>query len=115
MPPRLRSCGSSEGRRVSSKSSRRRATSQRGSAIVEMALTFLGFVLLLIGSMEVGFAVYDWNTCVSAAELAVRWASVNGSQSSSPATADDVRTQVKNLATAIDTNSLTITPCWYPS
>ncbi len=93
--------------------SNRRKRLQRGSALVELAISFMGFMLLTMGSMEFSWAVYTWHTCVYAGQRAARWASTQGSQSTSPATAEDVRAYVRANATAVNTNSMTITPCWY--
>ena len=92
-----------------------RGRTQRGSAIIELALTFVGFLLLSIGAMEFGMAVYTWNTCVSSAQDAARWASVRGSLSSPAATADDVTAEVKTLATALDPSKLTVSTSWIPN
>ncbi len=85
---------------------------QRGSAMVELALCLTGFLMLTMGSMDFGWGVYAYNFCSYAAQDAARWASVHGSQSTSPATVSDVQTYVKNQAVGLVGNQLTITPCW---
>ena len=92
---------------------------QRGSALVELAITLMGFLLLTFGVIDFGMAVYASTTCVSTAEDAARWASVNGSQSLTPATSDSVTAYVKNSATsldpAIDPSQLNVNTTWTPN
>jgi len=83
--------------------------------MVEMAICFLGFMLLTIGSMECGWAVYAYNFCSYAAQDAARWASVNGSLSSSPATQATVAAYVKAEAVGLDTSVLSTTATWTPN
>jgi len=65
--------------------------------------------------MEFCVAVYAYNFCAYAAQDAARYASVHGSQSSSPATQDSVTAYVQNEAIALDTNSLTVNATWSPN
>jgi Flp pilus assembly protein TadG len=88
---------------------------QRGSAMIELAITLLGFMMLSTGTIEFGWAVYVYDTCVSTAQDAAHWASLRGSQSKSPATSDGVKTYVKSLATALDPSQLTVTTTWTPN
>jgi Flp pilus assembly protein TadG len=98
---------------VSVASARRR--SQRGSAMVELALTFLGFLLLLFGIMDFSWAVYIQTFCYAEAQDAVRWASVRGSESNSPAQGTDVQTFVQSQAVGLSASSLTVKTCWLNS
>ncbi len=90
-----------------------RKRNQRGSAMVELAITLMGFLMLTMGAMEFSWAVYTWHTCVYAGQRGARWASTQGSQSASPASSDDVINYVKANATAVSSSSMTVTPCWY--
>jgi len=83
--------------------------------MIELAFCFMGFMLLTMGVIDFGWAAYTYNTCLYAGRVAARWASTQGSQSTSPATADDVKNQVLANATAVNTAPLTITPCWIVS
>jgi Flp pilus assembly protein TadG len=92
-----------------------RRSRQKGSAMVELALTFMGFLMLTLGSMEFGWAIYAYNTCSYAAQTGARWASVNGSLSPSPATATSVTTYVQAQMVALDPNKTTVTSSWSPN
>jgi Flp pilus assembly protein TadG len=95
--------------------SRRRQLRQRGSSLVELSMCFLGFLLLTVGTMEFGMAMYAYNFCSYAARDATRWASVRGSQSQTagsctssqgvadgcPATVDDIKNYILSEAIAL--------------
>jgi Flp pilus assembly protein TadG len=85
---------------------------ERGSAIVELSLCLLGFLMLTMGAMDFGWAVYAYNFCSYASQDAARWASVHGSLSSSPAQVSDVQTYVQNEAVGLSPSQLTVTTCW---
>jgi len=80
--------------------------------MVEMALCLLGFLMLTMGAMDFGWAIYAYNFCSFAAQDAARWASVHGSLSASPATVTDVQNYVQNQAVGLTPSLLTTTPCW---
>lgn len=77
-----------------------------------MALCLLGFLMLTMGAMDFGWAVYAFNFCSFAAQDAARWASVHGSLSDAPASVSDVQNYVKNQAVGLTAGLLTTTPCW---
>lgn len=83
--------------------------------MVELALTFMGFLMLTLGSMEFGWAIYAYNSCSYAAQSGARWASVNGSLSPSPATAASVTSYVQSQMVALDPNLLTVNTSWSPN
>ena len=91
-----------------------RRRNQRGSAMVEMAISLMGFLLLVFGVMDFGWAIYQYDACNSAAQDAVRYASVHGSQSTSPATSDTMKTYVQNDTVGLDPSRLTVTSTWDP-
>jgi Flp pilus assembly protein TadG len=85
---------------------------ERGSAIIELALCLLGFMMLTMGAMDFGWAVYAYNFCSYASQDAARWASVHGSLSTSPAAVSDVQTYVSSQAVGLTPSLLTTTVCW---
>lgn len=112
--------------------SRQRRRREKGSSMVELALCFLGFMLLTVGSMEFGLAVYAYNSCSYLARDASRWASVRGSQSQTattcdstkgvadgcPANATDVQNYVLSQAVGLDNSKFTWTSnsiAWTPN
>ena len=85
-----------------------------GNALVELSFCLVGFLLLTIGAMEFGYAVYAYNFCSYAAQDAARWASVHGSLSTSPATASSVTSYVQAEAAGLDTSLLNVNATWAP-
>lgn len=92
----------------------KRRAGRRGSAIVEMAISLMGFLMMTFGVMEFGLAVYDYDSCTSAAQDAVRYAAVHGALSPSPATADTVQAYVKSDVVAMDKSLITVATTWTP-
>jgi Flp pilus assembly protein TadG len=107
---------------------RRRRNGQKGSAIVELSICFLGFFMLTLGALDFGWAVYAYNFCTFAARDASRWATVHGSSSAtssncsgSPgiaggcaANSSDVSSYVSAMAVGLNTSNLTVTTTWTP-
>ena len=67
----------------------------RGTSVVELSLIVIALFGLLIGILDVGRAVFSYNTVASVARDATRYAIVHGRRSSSPATATDIENYVK--------------------
>jgi Flp pilus assembly protein TadG len=91
-----------------------RRSRQKGSAMVELALCLMGFLLLTMGSMEFGWGIYAYNFCSFAAQDAARWGSVRGSLSTSPATTATITSFVQSEAVGLDTSLITVTSTWNP-
>jgi len=97
--------------------------------MVELALCFLGFLLLTVGTMEFGMAMYAYNSCTFLARDGSRWASVHGSQSQTaasctasqgvadgcPANSTDVQNYVTSQSIGLDTSQFTVTTNWTPN
>jgi hypothetical protein len=81
---------------------------QRGSAIVESTLCFLGFIFLTVGLMEFSMAVYAFNFVTWVASDAARYASLHGNHSSNPASVADIKAYVRGQAVALVSSRLTI-------
>jgi Flp pilus assembly protein TadG len=106
-----------------------RSNSQRGSALLELALCFLSFLLLVFGALDFGMAVYAYNFCTYAARDATRWATVHGAESATSsncsanpgiaggcaANSSDVSNYVSNMAVGLSTSNLTVTTTWTPN
>lgn len=73
----------------------------RGAALVEFALTSVLFFTVLFGIVDFGLAIYRYNMTANLAQEGVRWASVHGSRSTSPALASDVQTYVQSRAPGV--------------
>jgi len=102
---------------------RRRRRSTCGQATVEVAMVGLLFVITVIGMIDVGRAVWNYNTVAQAAREGARYAVVHGSRSSDPSgpgsssfTAPDQDTKVTAIvrknASGLDLDSLTVSAQW---
>lgn len=109
--------------------SRRRRIGQSGSSLVELAICFLGFLMLTVGTLDFGMATYAYNFCDYAAREASRWTTVHGANSATStncsgnpgiaggcaANSTDVANFVSNFAVALDPTKLTVTTTWTPN
>jgi Flp pilus assembly protein TadG len=78
----------------------------------------MAFILLTLGTMEFGWAVYAYNFCSYSAQDAARWASVRGSLSTlsgAPATQASILAYVQSEAVGLDPSLLSVTANWNPS
>jgi Flp pilus assembly protein TadG len=87
---------------------------QKGSVLVESAMSLLTFLLLIFGIIEGGFLVWSYNTVAFAARQGTRYAAVRGANNSSPATTATVQTYVQSQAVGLNTTNLTATTTWSP-
>jgi Flp pilus assembly protein TadG len=99
----------------SGKAVRRRASTQKGSAIIEGACVTLVFLAMIFGIMDWSRMMFANNFVSSAARDATRYAMVHGSSSSSPALASDLTTLVKNEAVGLDPTKITVSTTWNPN
>jgi Flp pilus assembly protein TadG len=76
---------------------------QRGSNLVEMALTISVFLMLLFGIIEFGRGVFAYNQLSYLAHEGARFASLNGSTVTNPATGTTISDYVNSKAIAIGT------------
>ena len=87
---------------------------QRGSGLVEGALCFSAFLVIIFGVMEFAVAVYAYNFCSYAAQDAARWASTRGANYPTPASSADVQNHVVNQAVGL-ASSVSVTTTWAPN
>jgi Flp pilus assembly protein TadG len=87
---------------------------ERGNAILESALVFNLFIVIVLAVIEFGFAVYAFNFVSYAAREGTRYASVRGANSGHPAQASDVSSYVAGEAIALNSSKLTVTTTWSP-
>jgi Flp pilus assembly protein TadG len=91
-----------------------RRSSQRGNAIVETGLVFPIVFAFLFGVVQYSLVLFTYNTTTFGARAGARYAIVNGSTSSSPATTATVKTAVLASMPSVPTNSITVTTTWNP-
>ena len=92
----------------------RRRGSQTGSALVEGALVFFVFMLIVLGIMDFGRIVWVHNSVSYATREAARYAIVHGSASRTPATSTTIADKVKQNAIGLTPESVTVAIVWSP-
>ena len=96
---------------------------ERGQALVEFSLAGIVFFLLLFGMIDVGRAVWNYNTLAQATREGTRYAIVHGADSSDPSgpgstyytppsTDTMVTQQVEMFAGGLNTSQLTVQTQW---
>lgn len=93
-------------------------TEERGTALLEFAISLMAVLTVLIGVVDIGRALYAYDWVSNAARTGTRFAIVRGATCTHlaggcPATKDDVINFVKSDAIGIDKNQLRVTTlCW---
>jgi Flp pilus assembly protein TadG len=98
---------------------KRSRCSRRGSVMVEFSLAFVSFIVLLMGLVEFGRAIWTFNTLSHAVSQGARFATVHGSGNpvmvnGSDDTANAIRTVVRNNAIGLFSNQVTVNTVWAP-
>jgi Flp pilus assembly protein TadG len=93
---------------------------RRGAALVEAAMAYNAFFLLIIGIIVVGLGVFRYQQVAWLAREGARYASVRGAQfaqetGKAAATTTDISNYVKGKAAGLDTTNLTVTTTWNTS
>jgi len=86
--------------------------SERGSALVEIAIGTLLFLVIIFGIMEFGRMIWQYNVVAFAAKEGARWAAVRGATSSTPATDTTVHDYVISKALGED---VAVSTTWNPT
>jgi Flp pilus assembly protein TadG len=89
--------------------------SERGIAVVELALLLPIFLLLVMGSVDFGRAFWTKNTLANVAREATRYASVRSLRSQDPATLAKIKGVIIGQAGPLDPSKLTVTAVWSPT
>ena len=87
-----------------------RTGSRRGSTIVEFALSFMLFIVILLTLMEVGRAMWTYTTLAHAARQAGRYCMVRGSLN--PAVARELHAIVEKSCLGLDPSSIQLETKW---
>lgn len=115
--------------RTGTRAIRARLAGESGSALIEYAIAFIAFMLLMFGITGFGHALYAYHFVSNVARDASRWAAVNGSTCGSdsscngvggmnngPAAPGDITTYVTNhTPPGIDPAQITVTSTWIPN
>ena len=93
-----------------------RSSRRRGAALVEFALCFtLFFMITVVGTLDLGRAIWAYNIVGHASHEAVRYAIVRGQNSLSPAIATDIQAVVEAQTFLLETmGGVTVTTTWDP-
>lgn len=108
---------------------RARLAEECGSNLVEYAILFIVFMMLLFGIAGFGHALYAYHFVSNVSKEATRWAAVNGSTCASdnscngvggmnngPASGSDIQNYVtSHVPPGIDSSQITVTSTWNPS
>lgn len=81
-----------------------------GGAMVEFAIAGTMFIMVLLGILEFGLAMWDRNSVAEDAREGARYAIVHGSESGRTATTDSVANYVKSV-TGLD-NTIDVVTTW---
>ena len=87
----------------------------RGVAAVEFAFAFPILILLLVGTLDIGRALWYTSTLDHAAREGARYASLRGAESRYPASDAEIQAFVRNRAIGIDSSDLTVSVAWAPN
>ena len=74
------------------------ARSERGATLLEFALAAMLFFTVIFGTLEFGYAIWQYNLVAALAQDGARWASVRGFYGVTSATAADVQDYVRSRA-----------------
>ena len=92
---------------------RRRAIGDdRGANLVEFALLSIPFLMITLGLIDFGRAIFAYNALVNGTREAARVAIVRGSHSGSPITAAQVTAVVQNRAVGLNPAGVTVNVTW---
>lgn len=88
--------------------------SRRGATMVEFALTFLPFLILLVGVSEVGRAMWTYHTLAGAAKQGTRFAIVKGARCAElsvdcPSALSEVTEKIRLSGLGLDPDQIELT------
>ena len=86
-----------------------------GQALVETSLALIVFFIMVLGTIDVGRAVWNYNTLAQATREGTRYAVVHGAGSSNPSGPgddQDIQDIVGTYGSGLSSNDLTVTTEW---
>ena len=89
---------------------RREGDGRRGATLVEFSLSFMIFVVMLVGLVEASRLIWAYTTLAHAARRGARFVMVHNGRN--PATAEEVEAVVKKFTIGLDNNNVTVTPAY---
>jgi Flp pilus assembly protein TadG len=94
---------------------RGRRAGQRGTALLEAAISTVLLTVLMAGAAEGSQMLYTYISLGNVARQATRYAIVRGSQSGRAVAASDISTYVQAHAQIPNSSSITTTTTWVPN
>ena len=88
---------------------------ERGQGLVETSLTLIMFFIMIFGAIDVGRAVWNYNTLAQATREGARYAIVHGANSSDPSGPgddQDIKDVVGTNGGGLGAENLTVTTEW---
>jgi Flp pilus assembly protein TadG len=85
---------------------------ERGQAMLEFAGIATAFLIVMFAIIEMGLAVYTYNTISEASREAVRYAAVHSPTSANPVTNAQIQQVAMNAATGVALSSSNVTVTW---
>lgn len=92
---------------------RRRNRRERGGTMVETALVLSVLMMVLIGTIEFGRAIWTYNTVAYATRQGLRYAMVRGT--ANPATDAQIKDIIAANAVGLSKDNLAVTTSWLPN
>jgi Flp pilus assembly protein TadG len=92
-----------------------RANRQKGSATVEYGLVLGIFIMVIWGIIQFSLILFGYNNATYASRVAVRYAVVHGSTSTTPCSATDIQNMITPLLWGAPSGGYTVTPTWTPN
>ena len=89
-----------------------RRASRRGAAIVEFALVFILFLLIVLGALEMGRAFWTYATLAHATKQGGHYVQVHGSLN--VGTIEALTAEIRRHAVGLVPSALTVTAVWDP-
>lgn len=89
---------------------RRRDDTRKGATMVEFSLSFLLFVIIMVGLVEASRMVWAYTTLAHAARRGARYVMVHNGRN--PAADSDVEAVVKTFTIGLNDNDVTVTPSY---
>jgi Flp pilus assembly protein TadG len=92
----------------------RRFGSRRGGTMIESALVFMVFAVMMAGIMELGVIGFAGNSVAFAAHRAARFGSLRGAASGHPATVADIQASATAYAAPLNPANVQVSVTWLP-
>lgn len=96
------------------KATKRLIRNRRGAAAVELSLLFPIFILMVLGTFELGRALYAYHALENAVSEAARFAIVRGAESDQPATKNDIESIARDALKSVDQANVIINVQFQP-